>query len=183
MGKPYAACAAAEDFERRFVRVADTARVLITGSKVYAGREDRRKRYANALGVDAISGEGVDVALDLEGDVSGLGRFDHVECLSVLEHSRRPWVLAQNLMRLLRVGGTLHLSVPFVWRHHGYPHDYWRFTAQGVEQLFSPQVRWAKIAYASDGLRPDSFLRGVESEIGHPCLPRCEVVAFGTRRP
>jgi SAM-dependent methyltransferase len=173
---------ATDEFERRYVKVRDDARVLITGSHIYAGKEDRRKRYANVVGVDAIAGDGVDVCLDLEGDVSALGKFDHIECISVLEHSRRPWAMAKNLVKLLRTDGTLHISVPFVWRYHGYPHDYWRFTMQGVEELFAPDIRWSKIAYASNGLRSDAFLRGIQDSEDYPHLPRCEVVGFGTRR-
>jgi hypothetical protein len=183
VAKPFADFAAGEDFERRYVRVPENARVLVAGSRVYPGKTDRRKRYTNVVGVDAIPGDGVDVVLDLEGDVRALGKFDHVECLSVLEHSRRPWLVAQNLVRLMRIGATLHLSVPFVWRHHGYPHDYWRFTAEAVQEIFAPEIRWAKIAYASNGLRQDAFLRGLSGENDYPHLPRCEVVAFGTRRP
>jgi hypothetical protein len=33
----------------------------------------------------------------------------------------------------------LYLSVPFAWKFHGYPSDYWRFTHAGVKKLF-PQL-------------------------------------------
>ena len=29
-----------------------------------------------------------------------------------------------------------YLSVPFAWKFHGYPSDYWRFTREGVLKLF-----------------------------------------------
>ncbi len=91
-----------QTFERKFRRPKE-GRTLIVGSHVYGGREDRRKLYKKAVGVDMIAGPGVDVVADLEDTGSimdlwtGDGPFDHVECRSVLEHSRRPWRLARNI--------------------------------------------------------------------------------------
>lgn len=179
MAKRYVGRSAVEAFELRWLRVPEGARALIVGSRIYGGKEDRRLRYPGAIGVDALDGPGVDVVQDMEEDSTALGVFDHIECLSVMEHSRRPWLLAQSITRALRVGGTLYLSVPFVWREHNYPGDYWRFTAQAVPLLF-PAIRWSALWYASNDLRPDGRLRAIEHE-AHPYMPRCEVVAFGER--
>jgi SAM-dependent methyltransferase len=67
-------------------------------------------------------------------------RFGSILCLSVLEHCRQPFLMAQNLARLLRPGGKLCVSVPFAWEFHGYPSDCWRFTAAGVRVLFDGLV-------------------------------------------
>ena len=167
----------AERFERGYVRPA-VGRTLVVGAYVAPGKVDRRAHYADAIGVDMRAGPGVDVVVDLEEPAAlPLGTFAHIECLSVLEHSRRPWLLAENLQRLLAPGGTLFVSVPFVWRFHGYPNDYFRFTAEGVRALF-PSISWAAVMYASDKLRPDHFLKAGDAE-GHPMLPRCEIFAFG----
>lgn len=37
---------------------------------------------------------------------------------------------------MLRPGGKLLLTVPFIFMAHGLPHDYARFTTQGVRRLF-----------------------------------------------
>lgn len=155
-------------------------RTLIVGSKLYEGREDRRALYPNAVGVDLQPGDGVDVVQDMEGDCRALGRFTHIECCSVLEHCRRPWLVAENLQRLLVPCGTLLVSVPFVWRFHGYPEDYFRFTASGVQTLF-PCITWSSLQYVSDKLRVDHYLRATEDADGHPFLPRTEVIGFGVR--
>lgn len=167
-------------FEAQHVR-ARPGRTLIVGAKVYGTKEDRRARFPKVVGVDMEAGPGVDRVLDLEEPLpDDLGRFTHVECMSVLEHSRRPWLLAENLVRLLVPGGTLFVTVPFVWRFHGYPTDYFRFTADGVRALFSG-IRWEQVMYASDKLRPDHYLQAGEDERAHPLLPRCEVAGFGVR--
>jgi SAM-dependent methyltransferase len=169
----------AERFERGYVRPA-AGRTLVVGSYVAPGKLDRRTRYVEALGVDMRQGPGVDRVVDLEEPTAlALGTFAHIECLSVLEHSRRPWLLAENLQRLLQPSGTLFVSAPFVWRFHGYPNDYFRFTAEGVRALF-PSISWTAVMYVSDKLRPDHFLKAGGAE-GHPMLPRCEIMAFGSR--
>ena len=82
-------------------------------------------------------GEGVDLVLDLEESLpEGLGTFAHVECMSVLEHSKRPWLLAANPEQLMEPGATIFVSVPFIWRFHGYPSDYFRLTPEALPVLF-----------------------------------------------
>lgn len=123
-------------------------------------------------------GPGVDRVLNLEEEApSNLGRFEHVECLSVLEHTRAPWRLSENLLRLMEPGATIYLSVPFVHRLHAYPADFWRFTADAVPLLFPP-VRWSAVLYAHHSLQQGGKLPGVKSD-GYPYHARCDVLAFG----
>lgn len=156
-------------------------RALITGSRVYQYRIDRRQLYEEALGVDQVPGEGVDRVLDLECELpTDLGLFDHVECLSVLEHSPRPWLIAANIARLMSPGATLHLSVPFVWNVHAYPEDYFRFTVGAVRALF-PGIRWSPILYAhgrfqEGGKMPPALLHGDQKYFA-----RTQVMGFGER--
>lgn len=165
-------------FESQHVRPA-AGRALIVGSRLYGKREDRRARYPQALGVDMIEGPGVDLVQDLEEELPDLGQFAHIDCLSVLEHSRRPWLLASNLERLMQPDGTIYVTVPFVWRFHDYPGDLWRFTHEGVEELF-PGIRWEALAYASNKLSSDAYLKA-ETIVGHHYFPKTEVVGFGRR--
>jgi hypothetical protein len=169
-----------QEFEARFVRPRP-GRTLIVGSRVYPKRSDRRRLYRDAVGVDQVAGEGVDRALDLELELpADLGTFQHVECVSVLEHSPRPWLIAANIERLMEPGATLHLSVPFAWSVHAYPADYFRFTVEGVRTLF-PGIHWAELLYAhgrfqQDGKVPPALLRG-----GEKYFARTQVMGFGER--
>lgn len=147
--KPSAICSP-DEFEAAYVRP-KFGRTLVVGSKVYATRVDRRLRYSVAVGIDMEPGPGVDVVLNLEETLPyTLGRFAHIDCISVLEHSRRPWLLAANVERLLEPGGTLYLSVPWVWRLHFYPGDYWRISVEGIRALF-PAVKWSVLRYVNAG--------------------------------
>jgi hypothetical protein len=154
-------------------------RTLIVGSQIYGDREDRRGAYQDVVGVDMQAGPGVDIVANLEDleDAAGLGTFDHVECRSVLEHSRRPWRLAENLEFIMRPGSTLDLSVPFMWKVHAYPSDYWRFTIEGVRELF-PGIRWDALMYATQETLWDT--KQPKVMMGSAVyFPRTEVLGFG----
>ena len=178
-------CAAAM-FERTYV-VPKEGRTLIVGSRIFSERPDRRALYRDAIGVDMIDGDGVDVVYNLERKTAPkkLGRFAHIECLSVLEHSKRPWVMAANIEDMLEPYGTLFVSVPFVWRVHGYPHDYWRMTIDGLRTIF-PRIDWKdRLKYGTVGYLTDNFLTKQVSgvmEDGSPIYPRTEVYGFGERK-
>lgn len=150
------------------------------GSQVYGDKEDRRRRYKQAVGVDMLEGPGVDVVADLEEGPPNIGLFGHIECMSVLEHSRRPWLLAETLDRLLMYGGTIFVTTPFCWRYHGYPNDYWRFTVQGIKELF-PSIKWSATAYAHRALVDDTKKIPVQKIGGFPYYPRTETMAFGMK--
>lgn len=128
-----------DDFQRKFVRP-QKGRALVVGSKCYGNKLDRRKLYADAIGVDQFAGEGVDIVADME-QPQDLGRFAHVDCCSVLEHVQRPWKMAETIDRALEPGGSILILAPFAWRIHAYPDDYWRLTPSALDVLF-PNVVW-----------------------------------------
>lgn len=62
-------------------------------------------------------------------------RYDTAVCHQVLEHVSRPAAAISELFRTLKPGGTLVISVPHLSRQHELPHDYFRFTPQGLRVL------------------------------------------------
>lgn len=158
--------------------------VLVAGSRHYAGRPLPSARYPElkVVGVDMQAGDGVDVVADLEDPQPDMIGFGHVDCCSVLEHSRRPWLMAQTLLDCLQPGGTLLVSAPFVWRVHAYPSDYFRFTVEGIRSLF-PGIEWdaLELVISHGG---DRVVRKVPALLDGediPHLARCEVYGFGRK--
>jgi SAM-dependent methyltransferase len=63
------------------------------------------------------------------------GRYDCVVSHQVLEHLPRPWRALAEFHRVLRPGGRVVLSAPHLSRRHELPHDYFRFTQEGMHAL------------------------------------------------
>ena len=61
--------------------------------------------------------------------------FDVVLCTQVLEHVAEPALVLAELRRVLRDGGELWLTVPFVGELHEEPHDHYRYTSYGLQGL------------------------------------------------
>jgi SAM-dependent methyltransferase len=63
------------------------------------------------------------------------GSYDCVFCSGVLEHVDDIFGAMREIARILRVGGTLLLGIPFNQALHAAPCDYWRMTAHGLRYL------------------------------------------------
>jgi len=75
-------------------------------------------------------------------DVQDLSHFkpDHYDFIvldQILEHVCDPARALREAHRLLKKGGWLIVTVPFLVKIHYVPKDYWRFTQDGLRQLLS----------------------------------------------
>ena len=61
--------------------------------------------------------------------------YDFVILDEILEHVERPWIAVEEIRRILRPGGFLITSSPFLIAEHKVPMDYWRFTQDGLRVL------------------------------------------------
>ena len=127
--------------------------ILEVGSKDYGSTASFRDFYPGSeyVGLDMSEGKGVDLVLDLTRSIGPLkeGHFGLAICCSVLEHVEKPWIFAQNLTRVVRRGGQIYMSVPWVWRYHAYPDDYFRFSHRGVKSLFE-EFTWKSLAFSTN---------------------------------
>lgn len=60
--------------------------------------------------------------------------FDSAICTEVLEHVPDASFVLAELARVVRRGGALVVSVPFVFHYHADPEDYVRFTPAGLRE-------------------------------------------------
>lgn len=121
-----------------------SAPVLEVGSRDYGNTSMFRSLFPSGdyVGIDMLEGENVDQVVDLTDSFEIVDeklkrkRFNTIYCVSVMEHCANPFKMAENIENLLNPGGVVVIAVPFSWRIHGYPDDYWRFTPSGVRLLF-----------------------------------------------
>jgi SAM-dependent methyltransferase len=64
------------------------------------------------------------------------GAVDVVLSTQNLEHVLDPDRVLREAARVLRPDGQILLSTHGVWVHHPDPHDYWRWTEEGLRELF-----------------------------------------------
>ncbi len=63
------------------------------------------------------------------------GEFDSVITNQVLEHVFNPDVFILEVNRVLKDGGILLISIPFIWDEHEQPYDYARYSSFGLKYL------------------------------------------------
>lgn len=165
-----------ERFAQEFVQQTPGP-VLVVGSAIYAGRLNWRLRHPQGIGVDMLEDDGVDVVQNLE-HAPLSAKFAHIEVLSVLEHTQRPWKVAANLETMLMEGGSIYVSVPWVWKYHGYPDDLWRFSHLTLPILF-PTIIWMTVRYGVNGQLQESERSPKTGPEGH--LPKMELFGFGVK--
>lgn len=121
-------------------------RVLDLGCGTAPYRSCFRGGLAAYTGADVAPGPGVDVLLTPGEPLPfAPASFDTVLSTQVLEHvADLPQAFAE-MVRVLRPGGTLVLTVPFLYGLHGEPHDYRRFTEFGLAALLEGNFQDVRI--------------------------------------
>lgn len=62
--------------------------------------------------------------------------IDTIINIAVLEHTKYPWKVVEEFYRVLKPGGHAVVAVPFLQPEHNMPYDYFRFTHNGIVELF-----------------------------------------------
>jgi SAM-dependent methyltransferase len=78
---------------------------------------------------------------------SETGEYDCVMSTQVLEHVASPEAYLQECCRVLKPGGHLLLTTHGLYEDHASPHDYWRWTAAGLQRMIE-EVAGLKVTTA-----------------------------------
>ncbi len=113
-----------------------TGRVLDVG-----GKKDKKRGYFRPpeterwLYLNISPEDSPDILARAEYLPLAEGAMDAVICTEVLEHLAGPKQALAEMGRVLRPGGKLILTAPFLYRIHGDPHDFQRLTDHGLRIL------------------------------------------------
>lgn len=134
-----------------------TGSVLDLGSSTESASYQRFLRYHEPVKKTFTdfyrSGENI-VKLDLEKSF-GLpdGVYDHITCFNTLEHIYDYRNLVKESWRVLKSGGTFVGGTPFLVNYHPDPHDYFRYTHEAIEKIFT-EAGFVKERITSLGFGP-----------------------------
>lgn len=134
------------------------ARVLEAGTRRWGAVPTHHQAlFTNAskyTRIDLMDGEDVDKVCDVHEMTKSFQvepLFDVFWASSVWEHLHSPWIAAQEVLNILKPGGIFFIQTHFVFPEHGYPHDYFRFTTEGLKRLFQGASKTvASYDYACD---------------------------------
>jgi SAM-dependent methyltransferase len=91
-----------------------------------------------AMDVQQNSSGSVDVLAPIDSEIADrnlVGKFDLILCTEVLEHVADWFTAFENFKTLLRPGGCVVITSPFLWPLHEEPYDFWRATPHAIRYL------------------------------------------------
>ena len=109
------------------------------GLKPYGDLFDSAQQYT---GIDVQGGGHLDQAKSVDKFFDGVNipfpdnSFEIIICTQVLEHCTDPHFLLKEASRVLKPGGVIFLTMPFVWSEHEIPYDFRRYTRYEHARIF-----------------------------------------------
>jgi len=85
---------------------------------------------------DIVAGKNIDIVGNVLNPPFKDGEFDTVISTQVLEHVEKPWIVVAQIGRILKPGGICIMTASFLVPYHADPHDFFRYTTEGMVSLF-----------------------------------------------
>jgi SAM-dependent methyltransferase len=115
-------------------------RIIDLGCGTAPYKKDILKAGDEYIGVDWENSQHDQTCVDVFADLTQRLVFDDeyadtVVSFQVMEHIPEPDIFLSECHRILKAGGILFITVPFMWHVHEAPHDYFRYTRHGLEYM------------------------------------------------
>jgi SAM-dependent methyltransferase len=111
----------------------------IKGKVLDIGAKDatykKKMDYDDYTTLDMVDIEGVDIVADAQHIPLKTESYAWVICANLLEHVEEPKKVVNECRTVLKSSGKLLIWVPYYFRYHPDPKDYYRFTEDGIRYL------------------------------------------------
>ena len=94
-------------------------------------------KFDKYVTLDINSAHRTDIIGSVEDIPAESGSFDSVISTQVLEHVKNPQKAVYEFYRVLKSEGYCLITAPQINELHDEPHDYFRFTKYGLEEIFN----------------------------------------------
>ncbi len=117
-------------------------KILEIGSREITSKSRSKTDFINAqyVGFDIHAGSNVDIV----GDAHKLSsyfpdghKFDLIYTSACFEHFAMPWVVAMEIAKMLKIGGTVFVETHFSFSSHERPWHFFQFSDMALRVLFS----------------------------------------------
>ena len=111
------------------------------GAKTYKEFLDENTQYTS-LDIDTTCNPDICIDVTNKKSISVLkrkkliGTFDAVLAIHVLEHVAEPKIAIDTIYSLLKKNGTCIIAVPYMYKYHPCPKDYYRYTKDGLKSCY-----------------------------------------------
>ena len=116
-------------------------KVLEIGSRCVSSQAHWKRFFPDVqyTGIDIIDGDNVDLVADAHklSEYFTKESFDLVISFAVFEHLAMPWVVAEEISRVLKVGGHAAVETHFSYSEHELPWHFFQFNSTALECLFN----------------------------------------------
>jgi SAM-dependent methyltransferase len=124
-------------------------RVLEIGSRAVVSDSLWRNviPQASYTGFDVLPGPNVDVVGDVHrlSDYFEPHSFDLVISFAVLEHLAAPWIAAEEISKVLALGGHACIETHFSFSEHELPWHFFQFNSTALEVLFCEELGFSLV--------------------------------------
>lgn len=115
--------------------------ILEVGSKEVTGPSIIKSKLTKAkyIGIDISSGRNVDIVCDAH-ELSKFvenGSIDVVYSQSVFEHLYAPWLVAEEISKILKINGYVFIDTHWNFKSHERPWNFFNFSDLGLKALFN----------------------------------------------
>ena len=116
-------------------------RVLEIGSRCVSSQAHWKRFFPDVqyTGIDIIDGDNVDLIADAHklSDHFERESFDLVISFAVFEHLAMPWIVAEEISKVLKVGGHIAIETHFSYSEHELPWHFFQFNSTALESMFN----------------------------------------------
>lgn len=100
------------------------------------GNIDDNLVFDNVIGLDVACYKNTDMIVSTDVLPFFDNTFDAIVSQATFEHIRKPWLVADELYRILKPTGHLYVETAFMQPYHGDPSHYFNMTKNGFKEIF-----------------------------------------------